>query len=61
MPPISLAVPTGRYLSFEEREEIALDELPRDVVTADLDKDGNLYVSDWNATGRISKVERIKK
>lgn len=23
-----------------------------------LDKDGNLYVSDWNATGRISKVER---
>ena len=24
MPPISLAVPTGRYLSFEEREEIAL-------------------------------------
>lgn len=26
-----------------------------------LDKDGNLYVSDWNATGRISKVERIKK
>ncbi|KAA0981114.1 helix-turn-helix domain-containing protein, partial [Pseudonocardia sp. EV170527-09] len=24
MPPISLAEPTGRYLSFEEREEIAL-------------------------------------
>jgi transposase, IS30 family len=24
MPPISLAAPTGRYLSFEEREEIAL-------------------------------------
>lgn len=24
MPPISLAPPTGRYLSFEEREEIAL-------------------------------------
>ena len=24
MPPISLAVPTGRYLCFEEREEIAL-------------------------------------
>ena len=24
MPPISLDVPTGRYLSFEEREEIAL-------------------------------------
>ena len=25
-----------------------------------LDKDGNLYVSDWNATGRISKVNRAK-
>ena len=24
MPPISLAEPTGRYLSFEEREEIAI-------------------------------------
>ena len=24
MPPISLAEPAGRYLSFEEREEIAL-------------------------------------
>ena len=24
MPPIDLAEPTGRYLSFEEREEIAL-------------------------------------
>ena len=23
-----------------------------------LDKDGNLYVSDWNATGRLSKIER---
>jgi len=25
-----------------------------------LDKDGNLYVSDWNATGRISKIERAR-
>jgi hypothetical protein len=24
------------------------------------DKDANLYVEDWNATGRISKMERVK-
>ena len=24
------------------------------------DKDGNLYVQDWNATGRISKMQRIQ-
>jgi len=24
------------------------------------DKDGNLYVEDWNASGRISKMEKIK-
>jgi hypothetical protein len=29
MPPISLAEPTGRYLSFEEREEIAICCAPR--------------------------------
>jgi hypothetical protein len=25
-----------------------------------LDHDGNLYVSDWNATGRLSKIKRAK-
>jgi hypothetical protein len=50
-----------------KREEWAKNGVPKEqwidgVFTAPhgccLDKDGNLYVSQWNATGRLDKVER---
>jgi len=40
-----------------------LNEIPEGIFTAphglSYDKDGNLYVQDWNATGRVTKLEKI--
>ena len=53
MPPIALAEPTGRYLSFEEREEIAIlsEFLPRGLSEDELDSAIRAAIAATGASG----------
>ncbi|MCW1884224.1 hypothetical protein OKA04_05740 [Luteolibacter flavescens] len=44
---------------------VPLDQIKLGLFTAphglSFDKDGNLYVQDWNASGRVTKLQKVKK